>query len=190
MSQPNFGERQSTEASESANEFSANESSANGSAVAGFEMAVYEYENCWISFEVSRKALESAHLMVRMASGRLEEATLSLDEIASEFNSSSADDPEFEQLMKLLDIARDYMIEAGDDYDAANAELLRANDQFEADRASIEEALAIALTLRDELHTAVVVANPAVAANDDQFDSQEVFEQLSDSAKHFYQCAA
>ena len=180
MSNTNFGEHELPEAPESGNV----------SAVAGFETAVFEYENCWIAFEVSRKSLDTAHMMVQLASGRLEEATLSLDEIATEFNDSSVDDPEFEQLMELLDIARDYMIEASDDYNAANAELLAANDQYEADHANIDEALAIARELRDELHSVAGMGDPAVAANDDEFETQKVMEHLSDNAKHFYRCAA
>ncbi len=164
--------------------------SAKVSVAAGFEMAVYEYENCWIAYEASKKALESAHTRVHLCRGRLEEATMSLDEIATDFNSSNADDSEFAQLVELLDIARDYMLEAGDDYDAANAELLLADDKYEADRASIDESLAIARTLRDELHTVAFIDNPAVAANDDQFISQEVLGHLSNSARHFYHCAA
>lgn len=180
MSNTNFGEHEFPEAPESAGT----------STIAGFEMAVFEYENCWIAFEVSRQSLETAHLMVQQSSGRLEEATLSLDEIAAEFNNSSVDEPDFEELMKLLDIARDYMIEAGDDYEAANTELLLADEQYEADHARIDEALAIATALRDELDSAAPAADPAVAANDDQFVMPEVLGQLSDNARHFYQCAA
>lgn len=173
--------------------FSANADSFEGAMVAvaaGFEAAVADYEYSWMAFQSSKTALDDAHNTVELTSARLEEATISLDEIASEFNAANVGDDEYDELMGLLDITRDHMIETSDDHDAANANLLHANEQYEANKASIDESLAIARALRSEFDYTAQIDGTEAAANDNQFQADEALDHLSESAKHFYRNAA
>lgn len=173
--------------------FSANAESFDDAIVAvaaGFEAAVADYEYSWMGFQSSKAALNDAHDVFDVASGRLEEATISLDEIATEFNAANVADEDHNELMALLDTAHDHMIEASDDYAAASANLLHTDAQYEANKASIDEALAIALELRTEFDYTAQMGSDTNAVNDDQFDSAEALDHLSENAKHFYRNAA
>lgn len=173
--------------------FSANADSFDGAMVtvaAGFEAAVADYEYSWMAFQSSKSGLNDAHHAFDVTSARLEEATISLDEIATEFNAARVHDEDYAELMDLLDITRDHMIEASEDHDTATANLIHADKQYEAHKANIDEALAIARELRTEFDYTAQMDSSVNAANDDQFDAAEAADYLSESAKHFYHHAA
>lgn len=173
--------------------FSANADSfeaATTAITAGFEVAVADYETSWMAFQSSKNLLQQAHDFVDFTSARLEEANISLDEIATDFNATATTDPDYGLLMELLDISHTHMLEANDDYNTANANLIFADEQYHVHKANIDEALAIARELRSELDYTVQIEEDYSAANDDYYESAGVIDLLSDSARHFYQFAA
>lgn len=157
---------------------------------AGFEVAVAEYGYSWAAYQTSKSTLNDCHMAVDIAYIRFEEAATSVDEIATEFSAANPHDDNFDDLLWMLDVARDHLIATSDDYNFANAQLLSADAQFDAQRASIDEAFEIARSFRSELDYITQIDNETLAANEDQFEPSVELDLLSESAKHFYRHAA
>lgn len=162
--------------------------SQNDAITAGFEAAVAEYEAAWFTFQTAQASFDSAQSRVDTTKACMDEALVSLDEIAAEFNASSPGAPGYDELMSYLDVARDHLIAATDEHEAANGDLDIVVEQYNASVSSIDESLEIASELRRQFECSIRTG--ADASNDATYDTVDGVQSLSDNARHFYEKAA
>lgn len=162
--------------------------SAGGQSAIGFEAAVADYEKLWGSYQAAELLVDITESEMKAAKAAMDDAIDEVDTIAVAFNNSSPSQPEFDNLLYQLDVSRDRMIEATDQYEVADERYRMACDQYHSNVRSVEESFDVVRSLRVQLERSVFVG--VNAANDAEYDAAGVLETLSDGARYLYDKAA
>lgn len=154
---------------------------------ASFERAVTDYEATWISHQTAQLIMDTAKSEMDVAQAHMDDAIDGAEAIAVDFNDAIPGTSQYEDLTYHLDVTRDYMIAAIEKFDTLSERYWQACEQYNSSAASIEDSFNSVRAFRSQLESSVYSVN---AANDAQYELDELLDTLSDEARYLYSNAA
>jgi len=159
-------------------------------ALADFEAAVAEYQRGRSSFDEAHYVLARARSQLDYARVCVDETDAELDVIATLFNLSHPEEPDYYALMAELDLVNGAMLRNSELLEEAVTRHQLASERYEAERSRNRESIEIANAMMVELSQVLEGLDTRAAANDPDFNAESLLYELSDAAYRYYRLSA